>query len=255
MRARRLTLCLLLPLLLAACASADPAKQRCDIDFLQGQQNDDARQLLFVATMQLVYLAGCNSLLYVERHLSAPHEGSVYDGVYHSSDGVFSVALPGPLAVGDEPGIRVREQINLAQDHGFFLPTGAPGALYSVSVVKQLEGADAGLSLQQFAARALQDQEQQNRQMAAAPLQKLHEEDLQLDGSPALFVVYSQSQAGADAPQAYYLMYFLKSHGRAAFLSVAWAGDCRHCGDGTEADIRAMDPHLKQFVESFKLAD
>jgi hypothetical protein len=252
----RLRACLLLPLLLAGCASANPEQERCDIDFTQGSRNsNDDREVLFVITMQLVYLAGCNGMLYLERHFSAPHEGSIYNGVYRSSDGAFSVHMPGALAEGGMAGFRVREQLNLAQDHVFFVPTGEPGPLYSVSIIKQLEGPDASLSLPQFAALALKDQESQNRKLGGAPLQKLHEEDISLDGSPALFELYSQAPAAAGGPTAYYAMYFLKSHNRAAFLSVAWSGDCPKCVEGTEADVRAGNPYMKRFVESFKLAD
>jgi hypothetical protein len=51
----------------------------------------------------------------------------------------------------------------------------------------------------------------------------------------------------------YYFLYFLKTRHRAAVLSIAWPGDCPNCAGGPEAEIRAMDPALRDFVTSFIL--
>jgi hypothetical protein len=173
-------------------------------------------------------------------------KGEVEDGVYRPQDGSFSVAAPA--------GLDIREQLSKERDYVFFAPRLFKGPVYGVAVDVQLDSEYAALSLKEYAGFSLRDAQFEKRRVVDAPLTKLHEEDVTLGDKPGLFEVYSQSP-GAGKPQAFYLMYFIKTRERAAILSVTWPQDCPKCASGPEADIRAMDPELEKFVNSFRLAE
>lgn len=241
----RFHICLLsLALLLGGCASADPQNpDSCAISPATG--NVIYSDLLI--PIYLLYGLGCEGVRALNHHgaFTPAPKGEVRDGVYRPADGRFSIAAP--------PGLEIREQLSQDRDYVFFTPRFSKGPGYGLVVDLELDREYAALSLDEYASLALRDARLEQQRVTGAPLTRLRHEMVTLDGNPALFELYSQSQAGK--PTAYYLMYFLKLQDRAAILSIAWPGDCPACTAGPEQEIRTMDPALQRFVESFHFAD
>ena len=241
---------LALALLLAGCAVNSPyaANGTCGVNTHPSDSGIILDDPLFLPAL-LLYGMGCEGVEALERHGafdSAP-AGKVQDGVYSAADGTFSVALPAPS---------IREQYSPQRDYVFFLPRLGSGPVYGVSVTPELQPIYASLNIREYAVSALRDSMLESRRVSGASLTLLHEEELTLDGHPALFQAYSQLTQDAQAkPPAYYLVYFLKTRHRAAVLTVSLPGDCLPCTGGTEADVRGLAPEIKSFVESFRLAD
>ena len=197
----------------------------------------------------LLYALTCEGIQSLDRHgaFTPAPKGEVHDGIYSPADGTFSVAAPA--------GLEIREQLSAQRDYVFFAPRFLRGPVYGVSLDVELAPQYASLSLREYAALALKDARLENQRVAGVSLVLLHREDMSLDGRSALFELYSQTPAGADKPAAYYLMYFMKTRSRGVVLSIVWPGDCPRCAAGTEQDVRATDPHIADFVGSFRLAD
>lgn len=244
-------ICTLLILVVSGCAvnSAYAPNQTCGVNTHPADSSIWVDDPLFLPAL-LLYGMGCEGVQALERHGafdSAP-AGTLKDGVYIAADNTFSVALPAPS---------IREQYAPQRDYVFFLPRlGGGGPVYGVSVTPELEPIYGSLSIREYAVSALRDSMLESRRVSGASLTLLHEEELTLDGRPALFQAYSQLQGGVQTkPSAYYLVYFLKTRHRAAVLTVSLPGDCLPCTGGTEADVRALSPAIKSFVESFRLSD
>lgn len=242
---------LILALGLAACAVYSPYTpyETCGVNTPRSGGGVVLDDPIFLP-MMLLYGMGCEGVQALERHGafdSAP-AGKVQDGVYTAADGTFSVALPAPS---------IREQYAAQRDYVFFLPRlGGSGPVYGVSVTPELQPIYASLSIREYATSALRDSTLESRRVNGATLALLHEEELTLDGRPALFEAYRQlTQDSAAKSEAYYLVYFLKTRHRAAVLSVSLQGDCLPCTGGTEAEVRALSPGIRSFVESFRLSD
>lgn len=230
--------------LLAGCATEpdDPCYLRAPAQ----QSGIYIYDVLFLP-VYLLYGITCEGIHALDRHgaFTPAPQGAVKDGVYQAEDQSFSVAAP--------EGLEIREQYSPTQDYVFFAPRFAKGPVYVVSVSTQLDPAYASLSLDQFAAASVRDANFENQRLAGAPLTERYRETVTLDGKPAQAVVYSQTKVGAETPSAWYLMYFMKTRDRAAVLSIAWPQDCPKCANGPESEVRAMDPGLQQFVDSFRL--
>lgn len=214
-----------------------------------GQQNGIYIYDVLFLPVYLLYGVTCEGIRALDRHgaFRTPPKGEVVDGIYAPEDGSFSVAAP--------EGLEIREQLSPERDYVFFAPRRARGPVYGVTVDRVLDPEYAALTAEEYAALALQDARFRRLQASDAPLQEVRREDVTLDGRPALAVTYSQTPKGAAQPTAWYLMYFIKTRKNAAVLSITWPKDCPKCGGGPEAEVRAMDPELKGFVESFRLAD
>lgn len=238
-------------LLLDGCAVSTPygVNSGCGVGTHPADSSIWIDDPLFLPAL-LVYGMGCESVQALERHSafdSAP-AGTVQDGIYTAADHTFSVALPAPS---------IREQYAPQRDYVFFLPRlGGGGPVYGVSITPELEPIYSSLSIREYAVSALRDSMLESRRLTGATLTLLHEEELTLDGRPALFQAYSQIPQGVQArPPAYYLVYFLKTRHRAAVLTLSLPGECLPCTGGREAEVRAMAPEIRSFVESFRLAD
>ncbi len=236
---------------LAACAVYSPYTpyETCGVN-QQGSGGGVVLNDPIFLPMMLLYGMGCETAKALDRHGafdSAP-AGKVENGVYTAADGTFSVALPAPS---------IREQYAPQRDYVFFLPRlGGAGPVYGVSVTPELAPIYAGLSIREYAVSALRDSMLESQRVSGATLTLLHEEELTLDGHPALFQAYSQLTQDAQVkPPAYYLVYFLKTRHRAAVLTLSLPGDCLPCTGGTEAEVRALSPGIRSFVESFRLSD
>jgi hypothetical protein len=177
----------------------------------------------------------------------------VRHGVYVSPDRLFSVKVP-----DHNRNIQIREQITPAKDSVYFVSSIPGSPVYAISVIPALSAQDASLSIQQFATQAtagLQGDASQGRGKLAS-LQRVYQEELNINVKPALFAVYRRSTQAANAGRPfYYLMYFIRNGNRAAILTVTWSGDCPKCTTGPEAAIRGISPGLGEFVNSFRLAD
>lgn len=212
----------------------------------------DPRAALLVLGVIAVFVAAEAVLWtvdYIKEHSNPSLTGTVQDAVYRAKDGSFAVALPGDSPPHDGIGVTVREVTDHGQQQVVFLPAKDGEPLYGVSVQRQLPASDAAMSLADYASKLYPSPVQDGR-----PLKPVLDEMLTLDAKPALFREYSQTPSIGAEP-VYYLLYFFKSGGRSALVSVTWTNGCPKCATGPEADIRAMDPHLKEFVESFHLAD
>jgi hypothetical protein len=234
--------------LLAACANAptDPRDDRC---LLKPQPDGSGVVLSEPLFLPVYFLYGftCQGIRAMDQHglFDAPPKGALEDGVYTAADHSFSVRAPAGLGIHEEnyPGL----------DYVLFAPRVMRGAVYAVNVNPEMEPIYASLTLDQFASISLRDARFQSQLAAGTPLKEVRRETVSLSGRPALSIVYSQTPTGAEKPGAYYLLYFMKTRHRSAVLSIAWPGDCPECGSGPDAGMRAMDPDLKAFLDSFVL--
>lgn len=179
-------------------------------------------------------------------HTSSHLEGTVRHGIYRQKWGLFSVAVP------DDTSAREPEEIG--RQGVVFLPKKNVDPLYGVSVQPLLSADETAMSLDEFASKLYPAPASNDPGAHGDPLQAVLNEKLTLDGKPALFREYVQVPSLGAEP-VYYLLYFVKDGDRAALVSINWTKDCSKCATGPESDIRAMDPELKKFVESFHLAD
>lgn len=196
-----------------------------------------------------IYYAACEGADRIERLSKPPLPGTLQDGVYRAPYDLYAVAVPGDFSADGLTGVKVHEVTSQSQEQVFFLPQGEAEATYAVSVIPRLPLDYDTLPLTAFAAKVapVPLPEDSHSIRWGTGLKLLHEEQVTLDGRPAVFRVYAQMTHS-------YLLYIIKSGRESALLSVAWSADCPKCATGPEAEIRAMDPHLKQFVESFHLA-
>ena len=226
--------------------------------------------LVIDVVVDLSWYYGCEGVQSLDHALFPPAVSSLRDGVYSSGDGVYSVAVPGQLARTADDGtwLTLLERLGQEQDYLYFLPkpAGEPNPAYLVVAYPKLDADTAPLSPDEFALNVSHIREAMDRHPISAyghePVE-LHAEDITLDGKPAMFASYSMAIGddkvatrifGKSHEILYLLLYVVKTPTRAAILGVAWPRDCPKCSTGSEAAIRAMDPRLKQFVESFHLA-
>lgn len=84
----------------------------------------------------------------------------------------------------------------------------------------------------------------------------LHHEVVTVNGRLTSFAVYSSPLRPANESQhkpLYLLTYFTREAAISATLVVFWRGTCAACADGSEADVRKLDPSIGRFVDSFHL--
>lgn len=222
--------------------------------------NVDPRALLVVVAIIVVVGAviivghlASESIDYVKQHSTPSLTGKVQDGVYHAQGNLFSVAVPGAYPAHGNTGVEVHEIVDQGQKQVVFLPTVGGDPLYGVSVQPQLSASDAAMSLDDFASKLYPPPASNDPAVHGKPLKPVLDEKLSLDGKPALFREYTQEANGIKQP-VYYLLYFIKTDGRSALLSITWPKACPKCASGPEVDIRAMDPTLQTFVDSFRFS-
>ena len=211
--------------------------------------------VVILASVLAITYAACEGAQLLHRHTEAVPEGDINDGVYRAPKGLFIVAVPGDYSPSGDTGIKVNESRDDTQDRVIFfsMQDGAP--VYSASVVPHLPPTAAGLSLDDYAAKLSNPRGQTTGSVdESAPLAPAYEEQLTLDGKPALFRDYPFNTGPGGKTPAHYLLYVIKDGPTGALLSITWYGACPKCAKGPEAEVRGMDPHLKQFVESFHLA-
>jgi len=214
----------------------------------------DPRVVLALIVVLGVAIIAVLTVDYIKDHSKPGLTGKVKDGVYHAKGDAFSVALPGDYPAHGGTGFEVREITDRGQKQVVFLPATDGDPLYGVSLQPQLSAGDAAISLDDYASELYPAPASDDPTLHGKPLQPLLDEKLTLDGKPALFREYAQIAGASNAP-VYYLLYFIKTGDRSALVSITWTKDCLPCSTGPESAVRAMDPHLKKFVESFHLAD
>jgi hypothetical protein len=224
--------------------------------------NIDPRALLAVVVIVVVVVSAVaiahlasETIDYIQQHTKPAPTISIQDHIYHSPRGLFSVAIPGEYPAQGPTGIDVRQIADQDQEQVFFLPTQEGDPVYSISTQPLLSGSYSAMSLDDFASQTYHPPISSDPALHQKPLQPLLDEKLTLDGKPALFREYSLGSDAYSKKPVYYLLYFVRNNERSALLSISWLKDCPKCSTGPETDIRAMDPHLKQFVESFHLVD
>lgn len=190
----------------------------------------------------------------------------VAHGFYHSGDGIFFVGLPPPPAIGKKPVIEIAERQSTSEDYVVLhfeeahepVTSGVVG--YGIDVAYQLEEPYLSMSPEQFAAHVFSgDSPFTDRRAIAAP-SRLYQERTTLDDKPAVFwtttnPLISYPDTGSGTHPVYVFAYLIKTGTRAALLVILWHGDCPRCSVGPEQDIRAMDPGIAHFVETFHLND
>jgi len=223
-----------------------------------GSFNGDPRALLvivgIIVVLGVAFLV-IDSIDHIRDHWNADAAGSVKDGVYHATGGVFSVAVPDGYSAHGHTGVKGREPTDLSQEQVAFLPVVEGDPLYGVSVQTKLPAEAAAMPLEDYATKLYPSPGATDPTLQGKTPPPVLEERLTLDGKPALFREYAQAAGAWGKPPVHYLLYFIKTGTRGALVSITWTKDCPKCGTGPETDIRAMDPQLKRFVESFHLAD
>lgn len=227
--------------------------------------------LVVEVVVDLSWYYGCEGVQNLDHTLFPPPMSSLHDGVYHSGDGVFSVAVPGQLSPtpAGADWLTLLERLGQEQDYLYFLPKpeGEANPGYLVVAFPKLDAITAPQTPDEFALDVRYIRDAMSRHPVSeyghVPVE-LHAEDITLDGKPAMFASYSLVMGddkvatrifGKQQEILYLLLYVVKTPSRAAMLGIAWPRACPKCSTGSEAEIRAMDPQLKQFVESFHLAD
>src|SRR5690242_2412937 len=168
----------------------------------------DPRALLAIVGIVMVFVAAQGvvwTVDYIKHHSNPSLTGTVKGGVYHAKDGTFSVAVPGDYPAHEGTGFTVHEIMDQGQEQVVFLPATEGNPLYGVSVQPRLSDADAAMSLDDYASKLYPSPTQDGR-----PLKPALEEQLTLDGKPALFREYIQIPSIGAEP-VYYLLYFIKS--------------------------------------------
>lgn len=223
-----------------------------------GSFNGDPRALLVIVGIIVVLgvvVLVIDSIDNIRDQWNAAAAGTVKDGVYHATGGVFTVAVPDGYSVHGHTGAKGQALPDPNQTQVAFLPVAEGDPLYGVSVQPALSAGDAAMPLEDLASKLYPSHGATDPAPQGKAPPPLLEERLTLDGKPALFREYAQTAGAWGRPPAHYLLYFIKSGARSALVSITWTKDCPKCATGPEAAIRDMDPHLKQFVESFHMAD
>lgn len=268
---KRLITALVFAALLAGCASNPTQPGRTDVrmeDLCRGSGLGDMNgnlggdpvivlAVVAVVVGVLVYqYVDCKLLLASGQNKTS----SVRNDVYQSGDKVFSVALP----QAPDDGMDILQAIEPQHDYVFFRPVRSKD-IYAISVAPTAIKDSKPETLDEFAAHSLQNDEALHfgKSIYLSAYTLLHRENLVLRSSPVVFELFTHTGDSfteyerdqfPDAKQLYYLTYFTQVGSHSAALIIAWPYACPKCVGGDEADIRATDPCIQRFVESFQLS-
>lgn len=195
----------------------------------------------------------------VERLAHPSATGTVTDGVFRSGHGTFSVALPFPPPGIPKPSIAVIQPTVLPSESVLFRSmddgdTVKSGAMVFGAAMSRETQLEQSATVEQAGIAKLDRENTAVRAGAVAPTLIRHEL-VTLDGRPALFASYESKLYldGKHATPAYLFVYFTRYQNDSAVLTVLWSGDCLPCASGHEAGIRALDPNIGRFVDSFHM--
>jgi hypothetical protein len=224
-------------------------------DWLNGLPHSAA--LILLAVIGGMVLADY-SICRLEDNISgAAHATTVQAGVYHSGDGLFSVALP-RLA---SEALAIVQRYDRRHDYVIFSPADSR-ILYTVSVSHEalVTSLDEFVTFSTSRDRTTEG----GSSLARAGFELRQRQDITLDGRPAVFEVYYLDLDKANSAvkdrfpglsHLYYLSYFTMAGEHGAAMYISWPGDCANCDSGSEAAIRTIDPRIQKFLDSFHLSD
>lgn len=251
-----------------ALTSRDDCKQKLGT-FIPGQNTQDPGAVwIAVATVMTLGLniaayEACESY----SKLLPVSSSATSDGIYHSEDGLFSVALPEPLANNGQPGVGIWRRVQLHSQSTFFVPDQVNAAVYGVSIRKNLSSDEVAMSNDQYADNLIASNERPEFDIGSrVSVTHLYRENVLVgDGLPAVMEVFREEKNGdqttnqhvlSDQSQPTYLIYYIsKTKGAVAVLSILWRNECQSCAVGPESKIRNMDPGIAKFVDTFKILD
>ena len=195
---------------------------------------------------------------------------TINDGMYRSTDGAITVALPEPVTQDGQSRIQVWQGNPSGIQKVYFMSSQANEPIYGVYVLRWLFSGAVPKSLSDL------DHDMFNtsyyRDSGIVPEDKfeyLYQERFTLDDGTSAIVQVVKPQNPSDEMMSMggaskqkkesYLIYYLirpKSvNDTYAVLSIFWRGDCSKCATGPEIDIRNLSPHIAEFVNSFRLAE
>lgn len=253
----RFIACVLACALLTCCASRPDGsyddhecRQMSLADFFQGSH--EPTDIIVVPVLYGIFFVSCETIAGLEVSWRYYHPLGPPDGFYLPPDRLFSVAIP-RSPQQDGQFYTVRENDAPGQDAVLFTPPAADEPVLTVVGLSKLQGPEASESAQAFAEEITP--KLPGLAAPAASLQQVYTVNFHHDAGPAYLVVYKLAPSPGPAQrQTYQLLYFIKDEdegSRAAVLSVTWPHDCWACENGTEKDIRAVDPRIRSLVESF----
>jgi hypothetical protein len=218
---------------------------------------------VIVATVMVGFDATLYGACKVEHLMHRAPPSSVADGTYRSNNGLFSVELPAPTPDSKAPSLDIIEPdlppsnyaIFQPQDAGKF-PASGP-ALYAARVTGPLQGDEAGMTLEQYAHHEMEGKPLAGSASNRSNSQLAYQEQLTLQGQPALFSVYTDklSISGGSPEPVFELGYVIRLHSRMALMVIVIRGDCPKCAVPGESQIRDSDPRIAGFVQSFHFVD
>lgn len=216
-----------------------------------------------LAVLGIILAINANAQCEALSNLVPAPDANIKDGVFHSSDGSFSVTLPEPLADTERPGSQVWVDGPAHISKVYITSSQRNGPIYSIYPLswhpfakpKTLDDLDERFLTNPYFTASMMiggvNQEHVFRGTTILP-----------DGSSAVLEVLrpvqpvnaAQGQSGTapESERPYLLYYLIKSHDSYSILSIVWPNPCNVCSTGPEADIRNMDPRIATFVNSFR---
>lgn len=255
-------------LALCACAIAPSTPAGVPVNFvgcssivrsLVVPDSGNADAALIVLTLETGFDIAAYGTCTVERLAHPSAMGTVTDGVYHSGQGTFSVALPTPPAGALRPSIDVI-QPSVLPSESVLLQTMDDGEAIKSGVVvfgvamSQETALEQSATVEQAGLEAFHRSNTTPDGLGTDVATLVRHEPVMLDGRPALFAVYSKPSADKlQVSHTYLFAYFTRYEGNSAVLAVLWSGACPVCAEGHEADIRKLEPDIGRLVDSFHL--
>lgn len=221
----------------------------------------DPRAVLVVLVLEMGYDVGAYGTCVTGKLLHPAPDAVVSDGIYHSGRGTFTVALPAPPPGDHSPSINIVQPAVLPADYAMFWPMDGDAGLTSGAVAygagtAKLTRAEMAEPLDVEAEQAVHQNAMTTGRLGMGTPELLRHESVTLDGQPASFAVYSSPlhlAGGSQDEPLYLLTYFTREAATSATLVVFWRGACGVCTEGSEADVRKLDPGIARFVDSFHL--
>lgn len=180
---------------------------------------------------------------------------------YAAKDSAFGVDAPYEYGSDAYMQMQVSDQSSISGDYVSFTSALEPGAFYSVMTFNPESGrSQLSGPLEDFARSFVVEQRRQGRKAGVMDLQETYAETVNLNGQPVLFRAYRvvpagqlQGQSASGRQTAYYLLYFFRTLNGRGVIWIAYPGSCSACAVGPESAIRAIDPRITRFVDSFQL--
>lgn len=219
--------------------------------------NGDAVLVMFAYLLS--YDAAVYSTCEVGKILHPAPTSIVSNGIYQSGSGIFSVALPHPPSGAIKPTIDIVQPALLPADYVMIWPqenakSYSSGAIaYGVGISHALKPSDLSMPLDEYAAHELAADPMVTNRFGHNISSLLYQEQVVLDGRPAVFGIYSSAMTidGLEPAPLYVLIYTMRVKSHAVIMAVYWRGECEVCTSGKGDEARRMDTNITDFVDSF----